>query len=175
MQGYYQKNRERILAMNRAWRAEHAEQHMAKAREYHHAHKDEINRRRREQRAENPARYRQLRHKRLYGLSPAEFAALQEAQGGHCAICPASEKLVVDHDHSTGVVRGLLCDPCNQSLGLMQDSPDRFVRAAAYVIMAKHKPAAAMIKANAQAAQAGVAPATRTLGPQASGVPGVPG
>ena len=51
-----------------------------------------------------------------------------------CAICGATDKRFhVDHDHTTGHVRGLLCGPCNQTLGLMQDEPARLRAAAAYL------------------------------------------
>lgn len=58
-----------------------------------------------------------------YKLSSADFYALFELQGGRCAICHThqdqmGERLAVDHDHATGKVRGLLCRPCNQSLGM---------------------------------------------------------
>jgi len=73
------------------------------------------------------------------------FAALLEKQGGGCAICGRTKvtngrwisthakDLHVDHDHETGQVRGLLCNQCNVSLGLMDDEPDRLIRAAEYL------------------------------------------
>ena len=49
------------------------------------------------------------------------------AQGGVCCLCsrpPTSKRrLAVDHNHATGVVRGLLCHPCNRFLGHVNDSP----------------------------------------------------
>src|SRR5690606_16122139 len=56
---------------------------------------------------------------KTYGLTPAEYDALLEAQGGRCAICrarPKSKRLAVDHDHGSGAVRGLLCSRCNHDL-----------------------------------------------------------
>lgn len=53
------------------------------------------------------------------GISDADYAALLEAQGGHCALCPSTPKarrLHVDHDHASGRVRGLLCHRCNRAL-----------------------------------------------------------
>lgn len=60
---------------------------------------------------------------RLYGITPDEYLALLQSQGGKCALCYTAEaksrggELVVDHDHETGRVRGLLCSPCNSWLG----------------------------------------------------------
>lgn len=69
---------------------------------------------------------------RLYGITEAEYEAMWLWQGGVCAICLQPEKardhrsgklreLSVDHDHETGVVRGLLCHNCNKALGLLGD------------------------------------------------------
>lgn len=60
-----------------------------------------------------PARARQL------GVTDDDYARLLDAQGGHCALCPATPKtrrLHVDHNHATGAVRGLLCHRCNRAL-----------------------------------------------------------
>lgn len=69
--------------------------------------------------------------KNYYGLTVEQYEQLVVDQHGACAICGNTEprgRLVVDHDHSTGVVRGLLCHKCNQALGLFKDS--RWVLAA---------------------------------------------
>lgn len=55
------------------------------------------------------------------------YKRMYEAQGGRCAICSAQKDpngLVIDHNHKTGKVRGLLCPGCNTGLGLFKDSPD---------------------------------------------------
>lgn len=72
-----------------------------------------------------------------YGLGPGEYARLYEEQGGVCAICQRAtgktKRLAVDHDHDTGLVRGLLCGPCNKLVGYFRNSPAAFRRAAAYL------------------------------------------
>ena len=58
-----------------------------------------------------------------FGLTPYEYAVMRDNQDGLCAGCRKSAPYYhVDHDHSTGVVRGLLCQPCNMALGLLKDS-----------------------------------------------------
>lgn len=79
-----------------------------------------------------------------YGITPDEYGSMLKAQNGCCAICKEKETytngktgrefaLAVDHEHSTGIVRGLLCAACNRALGLMQDSPKRLASAVAYL------------------------------------------
>jgi hypothetical protein len=60
--------------------------------------------------------------KREYGLSSNDYVRLLTFQQGRCAICGVHESLLphrlcVDHAHATGEVRGILCRPCNASLG----------------------------------------------------------
>jgi len=59
---------------------------------------------------------------------------MYESQSGKCAICgDAQEMLVVDHDHTTGTVRGLLCHKCNQGIGLLRESKEIMQNAIAYL------------------------------------------
>lgn len=75
---------------------------------------------------------------KTYGLGPGDYARLLAAQGGKCWICQratgARKRLAVDHDHSSGEVRGILCGPCNQLLGHVRNDPDVLIRAAQYLI-----------------------------------------
>jgi len=68
---------------------------------------------------------RERRVQKVYGLKPGEYGKLYLTQGGTCAICRratgATRALAVDHDHKTGLVRGLLCSPCNKLLGHLRD------------------------------------------------------
>jgi RNA polymerase-binding transcription factor DksA len=60
----------------------------------------------------------------LYRLTPEAYAKIEEFQGGVCAACgkPSERvRLAVDHEHSTGRVRGLLCWICNRALGYIRD------------------------------------------------------
>jgi hypothetical protein len=67
--------------------------------------------------------YRWERIKQRYGLERHEYESLLKKQGGLCAICGGENNgkhLVVDHDHKTGKVRGLLCGGCNHALGFIE-------------------------------------------------------
>ena len=74
-----------------------------------------------------------------YGLSPADYEQRFESQGGVCAICSqtSDKSLAVDHDHVTGVVRGLLCRECNLGLGHFEDDTSRMWAAFEYLL--KHR------------------------------------
>lgn len=77
---------------------------------------------------------------RRYKLSPGQFVAMAKAQNMGCAICgvtpPIVGKLVVDHNHATGEIRGLLCRKCNLGLGTFQDNPHLLNRASEYLLSA---------------------------------------
>ncbi len=66
------------------------------------------------------------RLKRLYGITPEYYVEMILTQNGVCAICKRVCKtgkiLSVDHCHSTGAVRGLLCGTCNRMIGQAVDS-----------------------------------------------------
>lgn len=51
-----------------------------------------------------------------------------------CAICDSAEPLVVDHDHKTGAIRGMLCNHCNRGLGHFKDDPILLELAANYLM-----------------------------------------
>lgn len=67
--------------------------------------------------AKPPNRYRDRNLRSRYGITLAEYEEMVEEQGGRCALCGKRQKLCVDHDHSSGEVRGLLCKICNSRLG----------------------------------------------------------
>jgi hypothetical protein len=79
--------------------------------------------------------------KRNYGITLNEYNEMLESQENRCAICqgdnPKGAKrantFVVDHCHTTGKVRGLLCHACNRALGNFGDSIENLERAILYL------------------------------------------
>ena len=65
---------------------------------------------------------REYHLRRRYGITGAEYDAMVEAHGNLCALCRERPPEHVDHDHVTGVVRGVLCSCCNQGLGNFRDN-----------------------------------------------------
>lgn len=79
---------------------------------------------------------------RKYGITTKDYNEMYINQNGLCAICNKEGfrmaehhklKLVVDHCHSTGSVRGLLCHNCNRALGLLKDSIESLEKAVKYL------------------------------------------
>ncbi len=79
---------------------------------------------------------------RTYNLTLADYERMFAEQEGRCKICGGEGflmaehhklRLVVDHCHGTGKVRGLLCHNCNRALGLFQDSMESLQRALDYL------------------------------------------
>lgn len=91
---------------------------------------------------ENPERALDAHLRRRFGITLEEYNAMLADQGGVCAICgnaaaiysspggrrrqgrQVKPRLVVDHDHITGEVRGLLCVPCNRGIGFLRDDAE---------------------------------------------------
>lgn len=93
----------------------------------------------RERKHKNSPKYNR---QRLYGISVGQYDQMVNNQKGLCAICNNPEtkrKLSVDHDHKTGVIRGLLCTKCNLGLGYFKDDPTQLMKAAEYLNMASIK------------------------------------
>lgn len=73
--------------------------------------------------------------KTAYGITIEDYDKLYTNQNGKCAICKNNfDLLMVDHEHSSGKIRGLLCDDCNQGIGRFKDNIDILKSAIFYLI-----------------------------------------
>lgn len=108
-------------------------------REAHRQNPEKYREYTKEWRAKNQHKLRAIRRKwtiATYGLTEQEYNKMLAIQGGVCASCgdgPTRGYLVIDHDHGTNKVRGLLCDRCNMALGMLKDDLKR-IRALYYYI-----------------------------------------
>jgi len=114
---------EAIRAANRQWHRDNRERSAERHRLWNARNKERVALRRRAYSLWN-----------LHGITLAEYDALGQA----CAICGAlrgakNRRLHIDHDHRTGVVRGLLCSACNTAIGLLREDPALFAKALAYL------------------------------------------
>lgn len=107
--------------------------YVEKAKEYQQKHPEKV-------KIWGTRKYR----KKNYGLSEAQYQKMVSDQNGVCAICFKEEThrgrggdvtpLAVDHDHSTGKVRGLLCFACNTGIGKLNDDPRLLQNAIVYLM-----------------------------------------
>jgi hypothetical protein len=120
----YEADPQKYIDMVRRWQRANSEQHNAYQRE-------------RRTRPDVKRMQRDAYYRRTYGVSADDVDAMLAAQGGGCAICGrVPERLAslhLDHDHEHGHLRGLLCNGCNQGLGLFRDDPELLVGAARYL------------------------------------------
>lgn len=103
-----------------------------------------------QRRDKNPDRDLDAHLRRTFGITLDQYNEMVEAQNGVCAICgepptivmgvksrrqgrAVRPRLVVDHCHETGKIRGLLCTPCNRGIGFLNDDPKRVLAALEYL------------------------------------------
>ncbi|KKN03487.1 hypothetical protein LCGC14_1107290, partial [marine sediment metagenome] len=101
-------------------------------RKYHKEHKQE----RAAYKAKHRDRYRNQILKRRYGINIERHKQIYVEQQGCCAICRKPieyNKVHTDHNHITGIVRGILCPNCNHLLGQAKDSIDILETAIKYL------------------------------------------
>lgn len=115
---YYKNNKEKADMASAKWRHDHPEKHREQSKKWA---------------AINPEKRAAYVRKSRYGLTPDQYSAMVSDQNSNCAICKAHYKLVVDHDHETGKVRGLLCHSCNRSLGGFKEDQAVLLQAIGYL------------------------------------------
>lgn len=120
-QEYYRRNKEKLDAYKQQWVQENPEKSKKHQESYVNKSKEKRQIWQREYR---------------YGLDHNLFTKMLEEQSSSCKICERSfegTKVFVDHCHSTGSVRGLLCPSCNTALGLIKDDLLWLKRAKTYL------------------------------------------
>jgi hypothetical protein len=116
----------------REWRKENPEKWAAQQQAYRDKTKGARRDYDKAYHAKNKDKRREQGLKRKYGITVSARDALIERQGGVCPIC-LGVPTDVDHNHSTGAVRGVLCSNCNKALGLLYDNPESLERAVLYL------------------------------------------
>jgi len=81
--------------------------------------------------------YRRRSEFKLLGVDVDEAEKLYQSHSGHCDICgntcTSGKRLALDHCHTTGKIRGMLCGNCNTGLGKFKDSPEMLFKAIEYL------------------------------------------
>lgn len=141
----YQKKREDILARQKAWRKENPEKQREIARRARERRKEAASAEQKRWREANPDKVaaalekrkatpkyqaRKLNERlRKFGITGEQYAAMVTAQNNKCGSCGtdrpskrSAKRWAVDHCHTSGAVRGLLCHSCNLTLGNVNDN-----------------------------------------------------
>ncbi|API52857.1 hypothetical protein BMW22_15640 [Rhizobium leguminosarum] len=97
-------------------------------REWNAKNLDKVRDRHRTYKRKNPEKFRDSQLRTNFGISSRKYDEMLAEQGEKCAACRTPQpqlkrRLAVDHCHSSGQVRGLLCSNCNTALGLTRDDP----------------------------------------------------
>lgn len=120
-------------ACQKAERIANKEVHAARQKNYYQANKDRYIK----YASDNKDAIKNGNLKRKYGITIEQYESMLLAQDGKCKICqtsdPGKPSFSVDHCHSTGVVRGLLCHSCNSGLGHFKDNKEIIAKAIEYL------------------------------------------
>jgi hypothetical protein len=116
-----------MLAISKTWAQANKEKRSESTKKY---------------RENNTSRYLNNYYLNVYGITYEFYLSLCDKQNNVCAICKQEEtntyngkikRLAVDHNHTTGKIRGLLCTKCNVSIGNLNDSIDLLNSAISYL------------------------------------------
>lgn len=122
------------------WAKDNKERLAIKSHNYYLTHKDEWQARDDALRQLDPVAYKRMRRdqdmRSKYGISADEYDIMFSNQGNCCAICGLTmndRQMVVDHDHDTGYIRGIVCSDCNFALGHFYDNTQTMINAISYL------------------------------------------
>ena len=130
---YYAENKEKIKESRKQYREKNPKKIKEIAKKYYLENSEEIRKNKKQYREKNLEIYKNARLKRKYGITLEQYNAMSQEQDNVCFICKQQKKLVVDHCHNTGAVRGLLCNECNTAIGFLKETPQYFINALEYL------------------------------------------
>lgn len=138
VKSYRVANLERVREQSRQRRQLNPEPNRRRAQEWHIKNRDRHLAYMRKRREEQPDHVRSIKLKAAFGITYEDYKTILTSQNNCCAICGKTpqenrKRLAVDHCHTTKQVRGLLCSPCNQAIGLFKDNPNNLYSAIAYL------------------------------------------
>lgn len=127
VQSYYERNKEAVLRRNKEWRDNNKERMAELNKQSRLKHRLVFN-----------ERARKRHYTTKYGITIEERNALLFSQNNKCAACGtvdpgAKQGWAVDHNHTTGRVRGILCQPCNRAIGHAKENIHRLKALVVYL------------------------------------------
>ena len=153
----YESNREEILQQQKEYYKINKDQKLKYAQEYRENNKDKIAKHSSEYYIKNKEKLsnyyknwlsgsrehiKDYNLKRNYGINIGQYYQMLEKANGNCEICGKSsgdpnirqQQLNIDHCHTTGKVRGIVCNSCNRGLGYFKDNPLLLEKAKKYLL-----------------------------------------
>lgn len=154
---YYERNKEKILAISKKWQKDNKDRvrenarkvykknpkaKIAKVKKWATSNKEKYKLLKKKYRLKAKAKNRnmdRIRNLKVYGLTIAMYDQMFARQNGLCAICGKPEltrgrsNLSVDHNHKTKKVRELLCQKCNHAIGLLGEDKALLQKAIDYL------------------------------------------
>ena len=132
-------SKEEKAIKNKEYHEKNREKNLVKMKEYHEKNREKILTSMKDYNANNYEKIRNRSLKYQYGITSDNYNKMFIDQNGCCAICNAHQSefkkpLSVDHCHTTGKVRGLLCNECNLGLGKFKDNIELLEKAIEYLI-----------------------------------------
>lgn len=120
------------------WYLKNKDKILKEKKEYYLQNREKIKKQRKLARKKYPDLYKNQDLKKNYGITLDTYNDLLKSQNYKCAICKTEQsdllkKLAVDHNHKSGIIRGLLCDSCNRGIGLLGDDIQILNRAINYL------------------------------------------
>lgn len=129
--------KECLNKLSRAYYQDNVEVEKPKRKIWYEANKEHVSKQGKLKRAKQTAEEKLAKRVKKYGLTVEDCLAMLDEQGGGCKCCGdlfIEYNFCVDHNHRNGNVRGLLCHPCNTSLGLQKEDPKRCGQLTAYAL-----------------------------------------
>ena len=136
---YRLENKESIKKYKEQYRLENKERISDRQKQYHLQNREKLKEKRKQYRLENRDKIKHNQLKRKYNITLDDYEKTLQDQNGSCAICfvkveeQKNNVLVVDHNHLTGEVRGLLCSNCNSAIGLLKERQEVIQNALKYL------------------------------------------
>lgn len=138
MKEYRRKNSEKIKANKKEYYRKNSEKLKANKKEYCRKYPEKVSVYNKKYRRKYPEKVVEHNLKSRYGLTSVQWWEIYYAQCEKCPICGEffkdEDNVVVDHDHKTKKVRGLLHQKCNRALGLLHDDLKLLRRAVRYLM-----------------------------------------
>jgi hypothetical protein len=123
---YRDEHKEEIAESKKQYYENNKEQRIQYNKQYHNSHKETTRKRSRKRTI--------IKH----GVTPEQHTEIFNKQQGCCMICGRHQSelklaLAIDHDHTTGKIRGLLCGKCNRGIGYLNDDVNLLLKAIEYL------------------------------------------